>query len=1643
MHQKANLCGHAWVIGLLMVIVLGSLNSVGAQEGLKGLKPREAGIKLNPKRKAIHSITFRTSNPFKRRPAPAGTKYVQVGVTIWRVNSKGIQQVGEEQTLERLDTNARYENGDEFRLSIVSPTRGYLYIVDQDLYADGSYGPAIVAFPTLKTRQGNNLIPAWTSVNIPAYPSVWRFTPRDLTEGERRKTQIAEMLTIVISPRPLVERSRIGDQQLLLEKGEFETWQAKWQIKQKSTIRQFEVENSIGQVIKTKGIEQEGEEANADEFGAQTIYKVAIKPGNPLLVTIPLRFKTTVTGSQQETTQWLVPNRWLQRTIKGAETHSYNSKVDAGQFLHVMVRQHGVDVVVRVYGLDGNLLEERDRPNGKYGEESLSVEVPAAGVYQVKVKPLEDNATAGRYEVTIEQPRPATAQDKQRISAEKTFQAAEKLRLERKKESWEAAALKYQDAAAVWHEIGENGAEGMALNTLSRIYGGLKQADKAMETDTKAVAIFRALKDRSGEGDSLLQIARLFRAKGDLEEALQYYEQSAAAMRLVPDRENESAALEEAAQMLAELGDSQNKSDDKTKAAQSYRRALALYQAAGDKSGAADLRYRLDRLSFGPQPELVTQTGHVGSVESVAYSPDGAVVASGDSSDIKLWSLSTGHELRSFPCHIPYGGRPTVMLPYDPFDRVRSRPYCPLTFSFDGKFLTSVSIANLFFETTLDRKKWNILTGEMADIQRYDLNSDEKDKAKFQFESVAISADGTRAAAANVQNGSISVLDFEKPLQYPIDNKDGRVQSLRFSSDSQTLAALTKNQTVTLWDIKSGHKIQSFDDCKDLFALSNQQKLLACGAADNSINLWDVTTGKRLPSLTGHTSRLVSLTFSPDGKKLVSGSDDKNLLIWDLTNGTKMSGSSSDLLTADMVAFSPDGVLLASGSADRAVKLWSIGTAKEVRGFTSRVSNVAAVAISRRKKLLALCSGNTVSLWDLSSGKRVWTLTADYRLTAVTFSEDGKVVAAGGWSDKVTLWDLESGLARTIGGFGHYVSQLIFSPEGDKIAATGMMSVEVTVADIKSGSTIVSVAPDEITFSPSPELNTSKSAKGKLPEWADFDKFEQQRVVINNGGTVIQVSHSSERVIFRNPTTGKEIASFVDVGPNDWLITTPEGFFDGTASAWKKAIWRFNNNTFDYGAIELYFSEFFRPGLLQEILAAKAPKPQVGRELQNRDRRQPIVKIASIDGKSKEEINAQPADASSTERPAVAITIEATDGTGEKKQALHNATSGAHDLRLFRNGSLVKVWHGDLFSLTGTSDCEQIKPTAPDQPRRVRCQTVVPIIAGENTFTAYAFNSNDVKSKDDVLSFNGSDRLKRRGTFYVLAVGVNDYLRMGKLKYAVDDATELAAILQREQLKLGVYNSTQVITLTDAEATKENMLLALTRFRSDTDKKLPKAPMQLQRIKPLGPEDALVIVFSGHGVADVERYYLLPQDANSAKLRESALSDSELNAILEHVDAGQLLLIIDACQSGKALGQPQEGRGPMNSKGLAQLAYDKGMTILAAAQSYQAALEVSRTLTGKDIKHGLLTFALLDGLTNKRAAADASGNVLERTWFDYAVGEVPKMQKDEMKKRRSKGLQLLFGTNDGEDNEPQQHVQVPRVFYRREENTHPLIVAKP
>jgi uncharacterized caspase-like protein len=219
----------------------------------------------------------------------------------------------------------------------------------------------------------------------------------------------------------------------------------------------------------------------------------------------------------------------------------------------------------------------------------------------------------------------------------------------------------------------------------------------------------------------------------------------------------------------------------------------------------------------------------------------------------------------------------------------------------------------------------------------------------------------------------------------------------------------------------------------------------------------------------------------------------------------------------------------------------------------------------------------------------------------------------------------------------------------------------------------------------------------------------------------------------------------------------------------------------------------------------------------------------------------------------------------------------------------------------------------------------------------------------------------------------------------------------------------------------------------------PGAPAALSKIKPAQPEDAVLLYFSGHGTAQKDRFYLIPHDLgydgprsqlDQSGMREiltHSVSDVELEEALRPLDVDQLLLVIDACNSGQALEAEEKRRGPMNAKGLAQLAYEKGMYVLTASQSVEVAFE------SEALKHSYLAYALVEeGIKSGEGDADKNGELLLREWFDYATERVPRMKI--AKGRIDKELI--------EEAPDERRIQRPRAFNMREGGAERFVIAR-
>lgn len=746
----------------------------------------------------------------------------------------------------------------------------------------------------------------------------------------------------------------------------------------------------------------------------------------------------------------LEPNKPAKSALKGNIAHYYSIVLGVNQFLRVTVYQHGVDIVLAVYSPDGKMLQKTDRPNDTHGEESLSFETPAAGVYRIEVKPLSEKADEGTYVIFSELPRAATEADRKRILAEQLFLEANKLRNSDNKDLERQAITKFAETLTTWREIEDIYAEGLTLGLMARLYDEVGHPDKALETEIKALAVIRRGTDRFGEGISLLHLAKLWRARQDIDQALSYYEESLRVNGKIGEKENESESLKGAAEMLAILGAIASRHGEPAKAVAHYQRAVVYYQTLKDKAGEADLlhlvgkiyhaagnrtealmyykkalvlfgeaksgggeertRKDIEKINLPPplKADLVVQTTHTSHVRSVKFSPDGKILASASfDGTIKLWDVESRRELKT----------------------IIERSVQSLAFSSDGKLLASGNWRDELI------RLWDTESGrELRVFTGHRLSN---------VNSVAFSPDDKTLISGN-NDGAIKMWDVESGKEIKsLYGHSRSVSSVVFSPDGKFIASGGDDDTVRLWDAESGKELKIFkghDSYVNSVVFSPDGKTIASGSWDKTLKLWSVESGTEIKTFKGHEYYIQSVAFNANGKILASAGGEldvrrNELKLWDIESGKELAnlknGHTGEI---ESVAFSPDGKILASGGRDSLVKLWDVESRTELNKFNGDSSHsIERVNFSPDGKIIALGSQNgVISLWDLENGKELRTLNGHTEsITSLAFSPDGKLLASGSEDDTIHLWEVESGKdLRVFTERARDIKSVEFSPDG-------------------------------------------------------------------------------------------------------------------------------------------------------------------------------------------------------------------------------------------------------------------------------------------------------------------------------------------------------------------------------------------------------------------------------------------------------------------------------------------------------------------------------------------------------------------------------------------------------------------------------------
>lgn len=995
----------------------------------------------------------------------------------------------------------------------------------------------------------------------------------------------------------------------------------------------------------------------------------------------------------------------------------------------------------------------------------------------------------------------------------------------------------------------------------------------------------------------------------------------------------------------------------------------------------------------------------------VEFSPNGRYILTGSNDGIaRLWDIETGAEIRQFQGHERYSDDGSRGLVYS----VAFSPAGDLVLTGSGDRTARI---------------WDVETGQ--EIHQF--------KAAFPVSSVDFSKDGKYILTGENHGGTARLwhIDSGKVLKEFNNGQDG-VNSVAFSPDNQsvllgdwafdirgrTVIDLNQNlpaddaSSAQLFNRETGKLIRRFEGVirpvEHADSSSDQQYLVTSSPPLKSrsedgaeVQVWDLNLGRQIgrqPYYQGKIDRLAYLPNSDDFLLFLNGSDipeirnSRNSQIANLpsiprildysTNGESwlvqsdsgelvlVSGKNNpfmldlsiesqyvhavpDSQTFFFVDFSPNGSYMATAHRQgnkEPIRIWHTDPLQMVNQYDGF------------EELLDI---------DVMLPNLMWT----------DFHPTKKLLLAGGRDQTIRLWDFEQGNEVWRYQDQDTAYRVEFAPNGLWFVVAHKNDGDVYIFDTETHSQLARLKRD-----------------GTQILCLDIPS-DSSYLITCSRNNLIQ---------FWDPNTGNELARIAMLRNGNWLVIDPNtGRFDTNDMDLIRGLhWVFPDNPFRVLPIEIFMRDFFTPGLLHFILT-RQELPQIT-SLENLNRVQPIVEITSVEeGPRPNEV-------------FIDVKVSSNHGGFLRNGQQITMTTDAYDLRLFRDGQLVGQYpesDNTLQLINAIRTEEQLqnwREFSKVKKEIVQFQVRLPTQESHQRFrfSAYAFNEDRVKSQTVYTDYITTSPLEpREHRAYVVTIGVGDK-QASKLNevfkplyFTGESALRMQKVLPDMLVDSGEFKEDEIVTISlisnllDDEGsyirpTKSNIetVFALLAGQQVGSGRLSEFPDQLlKQIRRVEPNDSVYIFFSSHGYTDPQaNFYLIPYDSGMLPIQEGkpldeqitpeylarTISSYELANWLQPMDAGHLVMIIDACRSAAFKGEGFKP-GPMGDPGLGQLSYDKGMQVLTATQGENDAIGSGAS------QLSLLTRALVEAMEQNNTLTEGRFN--EKAWFQDAVVRVPRL----------------------------------------------------
>lgn len=725
----------------------------------------------------------------------------------------------------------------------------------------------------------------------------------------------------------------------------------------------------------------------------------------------------------------------------------------------------------------------------------------------------------------------------------------------------------------------------------------------------------------------------------------------------------------------------------------------------------------------------------------------------------------------------------------------------------------------------------------------------------------------------------------------------------------------------------------------------------------------------------------VGMAASADGKFIGFLYNDNTIKIFDVLGGKVAKRFKGPLSQVDDFFLSSSGVVILIKDKQVVLIDWK---KEETITKLALTDNAAKATYSGINDLLAVGQkGGTVAIIDITNRKLLHEVQVKkHHVSAVAFHPDGKsivvaVVAALNFNPSpLTLFDVQTGAQKAESVEEAYFTMVSFNDDGSEIMAAGMnKNATKRVMFSFDGKTLLT----KREFNPESTTRTTRTLWGGsiyfgkllgMTYGHSFNAYDIRTGAMEftteseRGGlpgfifwgmgsyNVFPLRNKSQKVILN--ATKNNINEIYDVSTNsivgymfsdsndDFAIVSRDGRVDGTEGALSKLYWTSRKSS-KKTSLESTFEKGFTPKLLTTIISENASSVAAF-DIDEVVNKIPVITLKSFNDSSPSDLmNLQ-----STQKVSK-LEVQVTEGATEVKE-----------VRLFHNSKLIKTMEN-----TGSANYKfdvALNNSFGDQ----------------NSFYATASSKSGVDSEKLKFVVNYKGATAEPPNLFLITIGINTYKNPKyNLNYAHADADGVNETIKTGSSSLfkNVYN----FPIRSETAIKSEILKVFEQVK--------KSALE---------QDVLIVYYAGHGVMSEgtpekpREFFLIPSDITQLYgrddvLYEKAISTEEIKLLTKEINAQKQVFILDACQSAGAL-ETVASRGAMEEKAIAQMARSTGTFWITASGSEQFATEFDQ------LKHGVFTYALLEGLAGK---ADANGDkkLTVRELSTYIEQKVPELSE--------------------------------------------------